>query len=134
MSELPTPSAIRKALTAAGFNVVGKGRGYSRWQWPGDTHRDASLIVPDDPGAPEFEELIESLSHALRDAVERGMRAQNVLVALTPPPDPRFIMEITPQQLDAFRYPHASCHTPPLADHEAHTFGDPIHYCDGQPR
>ncbi len=72
---------LRAALRAAGFTQSARRVGqYTRWHWPeADKQHDLTLIVPEDPQAPDYAELMLTAIEALRRTTRQGARAQQVL-------------------------------------------------------
>lgn len=67
------------ALTAAGFTVAGRGRGYVRMGWPGSPPMRGSLMVPTDDGAPEYAADLAAVKADLVAEARRGEAARRAL-------------------------------------------------------
>lgn len=77
------PGRMVTTLMDAGWQVAGHKTGvYVRLAWPNDKSR--SLLVPLDPTAPEFEELLRAAVNQLEDAVRTGRSAAEALTAYDP--------------------------------------------------
>lgn len=73
---------LLRALKRAGFVTVGSGRAHVRFAWPGtngDPGNEATLLVPTDPTAPEYDELRAAVLRQLENARTRGEAAERVL-------------------------------------------------------
>lgn len=80
------PNHLIELMTIAGWTRVGgRTNAYTRLSWPPDAHRNASLLVPLDPTAPEYPEQIAALLVELDDAAHLGRTARTVLDALGGP-------------------------------------------------
>lgn len=73
---------ILTAMLANGFTEAARGRGYIRMVWPAG---DGSLILPTDPEAPEYREMLRAVMDELLRASDRGTAAYAVLEAAEVP-------------------------------------------------
>lgn len=72
-------SRLVDALTAAGFTVAGRGRGYVRMGWPGSAPGRGSLMVPTDATTPEYTEMLDGVRAVLLAEARRGEAARHAL-------------------------------------------------------
>jgi hypothetical protein len=81
----PTPENMMNALRVAGFTSAGGREGvYARMNWP--EHADGGrTIVPLDPTAADYQDLVGDLLAHLEHAAAVGRVAQQVLDALADP-------------------------------------------------
>jgi hypothetical protein len=72
---------LRDALRDAGFTQHAHRHGqYTRWHFPkANKQLDISLVVPEDPQAPEYAELLLDAIAALQRATRQGAQAQQAL-------------------------------------------------------
>lgn len=82
-ANLPESSALVDALTRAGFTQVGVSRGYVRLAWPGqaDPLTGRSVVVPTDPAAPEYTEMMTAAVTDLAYAARVGRLVHLALAA-----------------------------------------------------
>lgn len=80
------PQRLIDDLTAAGWNIAGKGRSYTRLFWPG-LREHTFLLVPTDQGDPEFLDLWRAALGELEDAVATGVKAAHALAGQVAPYD-----------------------------------------------
>lgn len=79
------PDAVVDALLAAGWEVVGERAGVYKRLAVVDGHlRRLTLVVPLDPSAPEFEELVDAVLKTLETLLFDGKSAHQVLNAIRP--------------------------------------------------
>lgn len=76
------PDALIASLTAAGFATAGRSRGYTSFRWPGGMLVNSLLMVPTDPTAPEFGQIMTAVLLDLEEAAMRGDAARRVLEGL----------------------------------------------------
>lgn len=77
------PQDLLRALAAAGWHVIGRHRSYVRMSWPREeSMRGRSVLVPVDPAAGDFEELMRCALRDLINAAETGATAAEALSML----------------------------------------------------